>query len=112
VSASGAYGQNIAYGYDKALVGEKIISEMMYTNEAPYFAGLYGQASPDMTNFSTWGHFTQIVWKDTTQVGCATVSCSDLKNVGGAAPYTVCNYGTPGNYAGAYAENVLKPKSA
>ena len=65
-----------------------------------------------MTNFSAWGHFTQIVWKDTTQVGCATVSCSDLKNVGGAAPYTVCNYGTPGNYAGAYAENVLKPKSA
>ncbi|CAG8908295.1 unnamed protein product [Penicillium egyptiacum] len=111
-SASGSYGQNIAYGYDEAQVGEKIISEMMYTDEAPYFASLYGQDSPDMSNFSKWGHFTQIVWKGTSQVGCATVSCSDLKNVGGPAPYTVCNYGSPGNYAGEYADNVLKPNSA
>ncbi|KAJ5421135.1 hypothetical protein N7465_003654 [Penicillium sp. CMV-2018d] len=110
-SASGDYGQNIAYGYEADLVGEKVISEMMYTDEAPYFASLYGQADPDMTNFDKWGHFTQIVWKATTHVGCATVSCSDLKNVGGAAPYTVCNYGSPGNYAGEYADNVVKPSA-
>ncbi|KAJ5154897.1 Allergen V5/Tpx-1-related protein [Penicillium coprophilum] len=110
-SASGAYGQNIAYGYDKPDVGEKIISDMMYTQEAPNFEGLYGQASPDMSNFASWGHFSQIVWKGTTQVGCATVSCPDLKNVGGPAPYTVCNYGSPGNVDGAYAENVLKPSA-
>ncbi|OQE38679.1 hypothetical protein PENCOP_c008G02728 [Penicillium coprophilum] len=110
-SASGSYGQNIAYGYDKPDVGEKIISDMMYTREAPNFEGLYGQASPDMSNFASWGHFSQIVWKGTTQVGCATVSCSDLKNIGGPAPYTVCNYGAPGNVGGAYAENVLKPSA-
>lgn len=110
-AASGAYGQNIAYGYEADLVGEKVISEMMYTDEAPYFASLYGQADPDMTNFEKWGHFTQIVWKATTHVGCATVSCSDLKNAGGAAPYTVCNYGSPGNFAGEYADNVVKPSA-
>ncbi|KAJ5950370.1 uncharacterized protein N7479_008783 [Penicillium vulpinum] len=110
-ASSGSYGQNIAYGYDSADVGEKIISEMMYTREAPYFDGLYGQANPDMTNFASWGHFTQIVWKGTTTVGCATVSCPELKNVGSAAPYTVCNYGPPGNFGGAYAENVLTKSS-
>jgi hypothetical protein len=39
---------------------------------------------------------TQIVWKETTSVGCATVDCSasGLANTGGnVAPYfTVCNY--------------------
>ncbi|KAK4861637.1 hypothetical protein LT330_003672 [Penicillium expansum] len=110
-SASGDYGQNIAYGVEAALVGEQVIGEMMYTDEAPYFANLYGEANPDMSNFEKWGHFTQIVWKATTEVGCATVSCSDLGNVGGPAPFTVCNYGTPGNYAGEYADNVLKPSS-
>ncbi|KAJ5365765.1 hypothetical protein N7517_008651 [Penicillium concentricum] len=110
-SASGSYGQNIAYGYDKADVGEKIISDMMYTREAPNFASLYGQANPDMSNFEVWGHFTQIVWKATTEVGCATVTCADLKNIGGEGAYTVCNYGSPGNVGGGYAENVLKPSS-
>ena len=110
-SASGDYGQNIAYGYEAALVGEKVIGGMMYTDEAPYFTNLYGEANPDMTNFDKWGHFTQIVWKATTEVGCATVDCSDLGNVGGPSPFTVCNYGSPGNYAGEYADNVLRPRS-
>ncbi|CAI7613512.1 unnamed protein product [Penicillium glandicola] len=109
--SGGSYGQNIAYGYEAALVGEKVISEMMYTDEAPYFANLYGEANPDMTNFSNWGHFSQIVWKATTLVGCATVDCTDLANVGGAAPYTVCNYASPGNVEGEYADNISKPSS-
>jgi len=40
------------------------------------------------------GHYTQMVWKDTTQVGCAVAICKDLSQV------WVCNYNPPGNYVG------------
>lgn len=39
------------------------------------------------------GHYTQIVWKETTRIGCAMASC-------GAAEVWVCNYDPPGNVNG------------
>ncbi|KAL3481898.1 CAP domain-containing protein [Aspergillus californicus] len=106
----GGYGQNIGYGTTEADVGV-MISNLMYNDEAGYYTDLYGEASPDMTLFEKWGHFSQIVWKGTTKVGCATVSCSSLGNVDStsAVPFTVCNYSPPGNYDGEYADNIAKP---
>lgn len=40
------------------------------------------------------GHYTQIVWRETTEVGCAYRQCSDLSQL------WVCNYNPPGNYIG------------
>ncbi|KUL86855.1 hypothetical protein ZTR_05317 [Talaromyces verruculosus] len=104
------YGQNIAYGIDSDKVDE-IITNMMYNDEMMYYQGLYGQANPDMTNFEKWGHFSQIVWVDTTTVGCATVTCSPLAESGSSMslPFTVCNYYPAGNYGGEYDVNVLQP---
>ena len=39
------------------------------------------------------GHYTQLVWKNTTEVGCAKVTC-------GNQTIWVCNYNPPGNYVG------------
>ncbi|KAJ5793996.1 Ves allergen [Penicillium paradoxum] len=106
------YGQNIGYGIEQSKVGEQIISQMMYSDEEPLFSGLYGQANPDMTNFLDWGHFTQIVWKDTREVGCYTYTCASLKEGESSipnSPFTVCNYFPAGNYEGEYADNVAPP---
>ncbi|KAL4934650.1 CAP domain-containing protein [Aspergillus undulatus] len=106
----GGYGQNIGYGTSADEVGV-MISNLMYNDEMGYYENLYGEATPDMTLFEKWGHFSQIVWKGTTEVGCATVSCPSLGNVDSATavPFTVCNYSPAGNYDGEYADNVLKP---
>lgn len=88
-----------------------MISNLMYNDEIGYFPTPYGQPDPSMTYFEQWGHFSQIVWKSTTHVGCATVMCNGLGNVDSSSPlpFTVCNYSPPGNYDGEYADNVLAP---
>ncbi|XP_040077217.1 Golgi-associated plant pathogenesis-related protein 1-like [Ixodes scapularis] len=49
------------------------------------------------------GHFTQVVWKNSTKLGCGWArSYSD--NI-----YVVCNYDPPGNYMGKFKKNVLNP---
>ncbi|CAF1080630.1 unnamed protein product [Brachionus calyciflorus] len=46
------------------------------------------------------GHFTQVVWKSTTRLGCG-LAISGNRAVG------VCNYSPPGNVVGAFQKNVL-----
>jgi len=70
-----------------------------------------------MSNFENWGHFSQVVWKGSKNVGCYTADCSKngIKGLEGynIAPYfTVCNYYPPGNMGGEYGANIGKPKGA
>lgn len=44
-------------------------------------------------NFSAYGHYTQVVWKSTTEVGCGYARC-------GGNVIMVCQYNPPGNYTG------------
>lgn len=39
------------------------------------------------------GHYTQMIWKNTTDVGCAAIECNGMT-------LWVCNYNPPGNYRG------------
>ena len=128
-AGGGGYGQNIGAGADPSGVAAMITDEM-YNDEIGFYPG-YG-SEPDMSNFESWGHYSQIVWKSTTGVGCATQHCPNgLANTGGnVSPYfTVCNYSPPGtfltlslsphtfsadpssagNFGGQYGANVLQP---
>jgi len=95
----GGYGQNIAAGVPACNISA-VITDLFYNGEVGWYEDLYTHANPDMTNFEKWGHFSQIVWKGTTHVGCATTNCTTqgLANVGGLVSphFTVCNYKNPG----------------
>ncbi|KIX99479.1 uncharacterized protein Z520_05055 [Fonsecaea multimorphosa CBS 102226] len=108
-TGGGGYGQNIGAGAPPSGIPAMITDEM-YNGEINFYPA-YG-VEPDMTNFEKWGHYSQIVWKSTTSVGCATQYCPNgLANTGSdVSPYfTVCNYSPPGNFGGEYAANVLQP---
>jgi pathogenesis-related protein 1 len=51
------------------------------------------------------GHFTQVVWKNTQQLGCAQINCPpgaifDAKF--GETPFHICEYFPPGNFQGQF----------
>lgn len=68
---------------------------------------LYNYNSPVFN--SQTGHFTQMVWKSTRQLGCATVKCGEGQYSGWT--YTVCNYKPAGNAMGEFEKNVLPVNS-
>jgi len=56
-------------------------------------------------DYST-GHFTQVVWKSTTQIGCGINQCPGM--FGGSSGYLlVCRYQEAGNMQGAFDSNVM-----
>ncbi|MFP4599068.1 MAG: CAP domain-containing protein [Persicimonas sp.] len=51
-------------------------------------------------NFSDYGHYTQVVWHSTAEVGCGAAYCSDIEGLSNAGTIVVCRYGPAGNYTG------------
>lgn len=47
------------------------------------------------------GHYTQIVWRDTTELGCGVATCNGIQNfTNGEGELWVCRYRAPGNFIG------------
>jgi uncharacterized protein YkwD len=55
---------------------------------------LYNGEIIDNSNYSSFGHYTQLIWCQTTQVGCAMVQSQNGSMV------VVCNYNPGGNIIG------------
>ena len=109
----------------------KGVNDGWYNGEVnKYPRGAYGNEPPNDGTFSSWGHFSQLVWKGTQQVGCYTQYCQAGTIVKGMPSfYTVCNYFPrgklrishflrvcsltnpefTGNMGGGYAKNVIAP---
>ncbi|KAI0724475.1 CAP domain-containing protein [Cerioporus squamosus] len=91
----GPFGENLAAGTGGSYgIGPAVKS---WTDEVSDYDPSNPQAS----------HFTQVVWKGSTQVGCAVQSCSGIFDASfGAAKYFVCEYFPQGNIIGAFDQNV------
>ena len=59
---------------------------------------------------STTGHFTQVVWKNSTTLGCGVAQgVKTLDGIAYNAFYVVCQYAPAGNVQGQFHNNVIKP---
>ncbi|TRM65805.1 CAP domain-containing protein [Schizophyllum amplum] len=89
--SGGQYGENLAAGTGLSIAD----AIQMWNNEA---------ADYDASN-PQYSHWTQVVWKGTTEVGCAMTTCGSIAGMDNGNFY-VCSYNPPGNYIGEFGENV------
>lgn len=86
--SGGQYGENLAVGYQSVSSG---------------FDAWYNEGNNyDYSSANTFNHFTQIIWKDTTKLGCAIKDCSS-ENWG---IYLICEYDPAGNMVNYGASNL------
>ncbi len=91
-SAGMKYGENLAYMAPAGIGSPESVVDGWYREVDAYDfrSGRFG--------FDT-GHFTQVVWESTAELGCARVECQN-------AEIWVCNYYPPGNFQGQFSANV------
>ncbi|CAK7241775.1 MAG: hypothetical protein STHCBS139747_003246 [Sporothrix thermara] len=114
----GGYGQNIAYSGSSANLANAnpatyvniATTNQWYNSELSFYpTSNYGSATTDTSAFGSWGHFSQLVWVASTQIGCASQYCAAGTISTLNSWYTVCNYKAQGNVGGQYVNNVLAP---
>jgi uncharacterized protein YkwD len=84
------YGENLAWGTN--LLGREAFG--LWYEEI----GQYNYNAPGFAPAT--GHFTQVIWRDSQQLGCGAARCS-------GEIYWVCRYAPAGNVEGGYRANVL-----
>jgi uncharacterized protein YkwD len=90
--SDGSYGENLAAGTSGTLDPGAVVG-MWYDEVAQY-------RFPNGGFSMKTGHFTQLVWRATTHVGCGRSQCKGMD-------LWVCEYDPAGNWEGQYRDNVL-----
>ncbi|OPX95518.1 MAG: Cysteine-rich secretory protein family protein [Syntrophorhabdus sp. PtaB.Bin006] len=88
---SGKWGQQHGENLLIGTVGYHGVADAVeaWENEKTYY---HGQAL-NASNWHASGHYTQVVWRNTKEIGCAKAEC-------GGRVIVVCNYDPPGNVMG------------
>ena len=91
--AGGNFGENLAMGYNSITASQ----------DAWYMEYLRYNFSSGSFSPAT-GHFTQMVWIGSTELGCARVQCAQ-------GAFDICRYKAAGNVIGQFQQNVKPLKS-
>jgi hypothetical protein len=93
----GPFGENLAAATPGAWKTADVVKDWA-SEAAHYDLGRNACASGKVC-----GHYTQLVWRQTTHVGCAKRTCTKNSPFGKDFPtweFWVCNYAPPGNVIG------------
>uniref|UniRef100_A0A0E0CKD3 Protein kinase domain-containing protein n=1 Tax=Oryza meridionalis TaxID=40149 RepID=A0A0E0CKD3_9ORYZ len=92
VHSNGPYGENLFQG----------VAHISWTASDALFSWLgeaknYNCTGNTCKDGQECGEYTQLMWTNSTRVGCASVTCDDSA---GGGTFIACNYDPPGNVAG------------
>ncbi|NTX10955.1 hypothetical protein HUA76_09175 [Myxococcus sp. CA056] len=93
----GSYGENLTAATPNSMSTRNVVEG--WSSEVKD----YNYANNTCTSGKMCGHYTQVVWRNTKRVGCATQVCTINSPWGSQFPtwqLWVCNYAPPGNYSG------------
>jgi uncharacterized protein YkwD len=93
----GFLGENIFAGSGNWLVSGASSAVSLWAAEAAD----YDYASNSCESGKVCGHYTQIVWRSSENVGCGITLCNTGSPFGGGSwTFVVCDYDPPGNWVG------------
>ncbi len=90
----GSYGQNIYAGSGDTAPADVVAAWAAESTS-------YDYATNSCASGATCGHYTQVVWRDSTQLGCGVATCTTGSPFGsGSWQLWVCDYAPAGNVDG------------
>lgn len=106
-TVAGDYAEKCKYGHSQGEYGENLFAQAGKVATAEEAVGAWAEEVTDY-DYETGkctgkcGHYTQIVWRDSSRVGCGVAFCKTGSPFEGFTDwqYVVCNYDPPGNWIG------------
>ncbi|KMZ66633.1 Cysteine-rich secretory protein [Zostera marina] len=80
------YGENLFAGYDKKYTAIEVVA--FWVSEKQW----YNYTSNSCASDKVFGHYIQVVWKNSNKLGYARVKCNS------GSIYVICSYSPLGNY--------------
>lgn len=91
--SGGPLGENLAIFSSTSTTPEEVVQA--WASEAADYDYATNACAPQ----AQCGHYTQVVWRGSTSIGCAAVACDHVDGFGAGVLF-VCNYDPPGNFVG------------